>query len=659
MRQHRLRARWDESWPPAASREGERDASSGQILELPDQRNLPSRDRLVLLDRDWRDSGPPPLGLIVDDRLDGCPVYPEPPRYARSVPRLRRLLDRATPPMLFFVLLALVQAGMALVDAVSAGAWSLSVLFDLALRLASTSALTLLPAGVLIWGSTTQRSFRLVLAGVIVWSTLPAIAGLGWWIVRLSPGLMDQFGYASAVAVAAVTVISCVGPAIVAYGFERARKSSLTLADMAKLVAALTLLAWMADISRSVPTRVPAIQPAAAGPDALSLVASVGGAALPLEFACLLLLAYSCVATMVVGEARSRFWQCAAAGAALLSFATFDQIMAGDLPGRATSSLPTGSGLAFGPNSLYGLAGGALLLLAFAVPVWSAARGAVSYERGAPDEIFAWGDEAEQAGGEPIVMSTIVAVAAGADHALALDENGLVGAWGDNSVGQVEVPDGLSGVMAVAAGDGFSLALRPDGTVAAWGTNNLGQTEVPPDLAGVTAIAAGRGFALALMADGTVVGWGDSTYGATPVPSGLADATSISAGDYHGLALLRNGTIVAWGDNTYGQLDVPSRLGPATAISAGGDFCVALLADGTVAAWGDNTYGQLDVPAGLANVTAISAGAFHAVALRAAGDVISWGGGGQRQGEAAHPWRLVDFKAVAAGDGFSLAVRAA
>jgi hypothetical protein len=561
--------------------------------------------------------------------------------------------------MLFFVLLALVQAGMALVDAVSAGAWSLSVLFDLALRLASTSALTLLPAGVLIWGSTTQRSFRLVLAGVIVWSTLPAIAGLGWWIVRLSPGLMDQFGYASAVAVAAVTVISCVGPAIVAYGFERARKSSLTLADMAKLVAALTLLAWMADISRSVPTRVPAIQPAAAGPDALSLVASVGGAALPLEFACLLLLAYSCVATMVVGEARSRFWQCAAAGAALLSFATFDQIMAGDLPGRATSSLPTGSGLAIGPNSLYGLAGGALLLLAFAVPVWSAARGAVSYERGAPDEIFAWGDEAEQAGGEPIVMSTIVAVAAGADHALALDENGLVGAWGDNSVGQVEVPDGLSGVMAVAAGDGFSLALRPDGTVAAWGTNNLGQTEVPPDLAGVTAIAAGRGFALALMADGTVVGWGDSTYGATPVPSGLADATSISAGDYHGLALLRNGTIVAWGDNTYGQLDVPSRLGPATAISAGGDFCVALLADGTVAAWGDNTYGQLDVPAGLANVTAISAGAFHAVALRAAGDVISWGGGGQRQGEAAHPWRLVDFKAVAAGDGFSLAVRAA
>jgi hypothetical protein len=57
-------------------------------------------------------------------------------------------------------------------------------------------------------------------------------------------------------------------------------------------------------------------------------------------------------------------------------------------------------------------------------------------------------------------------------------------------------------------------------------------------------------------------------------------------------------------------------------------------------------------------VTAISAGAFHGVALLARGDVVGWGGGHER-GEGGHPGRLVDFKAVAAGDGFSLAVRAA
>lgn len=135
--------------------------------------------------------------------------------------------------------------------------------------------------------------------------------------------------------------------------------------------------------------------------------------------------------------------------------------------------------------------------------------------------------------------------------------------------------------------------------------------------------------------------------------------TAISAGAYHGLALRRDGTIMAWGDNSYGQSDVPPGLRRVTSISAGADFSLALLADGTVVAWGDNSYGQLDIPPGLQNVTAIAAGAFHALALRADRDVIGWGGGGERLGEAAHPWRLIDFKAVAAGDGFSLAIRAA
>jgi alpha-tubulin suppressor-like RCC1 family protein len=142
------------------------------------------------------------------------------------------------------------------------------------------------------------------------------------------------------------------------------------------------------------------------------------------------------------------------------------------------------------------------------------------------------------------------------------------------------------------------------------------------------------------------------------VPSGLAGVTAISAGEHHAPALRRDGTVVAWGDDAFGQSSLPAGRIRATAISAGGGFSLALLTDGTVAAWGDNSYGQLDVPEGLANVTAISAGVFHALALRADGDVIGWGGG-RRRGESDHPWRLVDFKAVAAGEGFSLTIRAA
>lgn len=661
VRQHWSGARWEEGDPSAASRRGERQVGRGQILELPDPGHLLHRERLRPQEGEWREAGPLSGGQIVEDRLDGLLVYQEPPRRGRTVHRLRRLLDRVSPPMWFFVLLVWAQASTALVDVLSSGDWSASSVANLALRLGYTCAVTLLPAGVLIWRSDAWRSARLVLLGAIVWTTLPAIAGLVWWIVRRSPGLMDQFGYAWAVVVAVVAVVAYVGPAIVAFGLERARRNRMQwLPYLAQRAAVVTALVTLFNAVRWLPlARNTSIQPLGGGIDSLHLAGSVSGAALPLELLCLLILACSCLSAVLAGEAQSRLWQCAAVGATLLAGASLFELSAGNMLGSVATSGLAGRTWDTAAATAILLAGSGLMFLAFASPVWSAARDAEGFGRGAPDEIFSWGAGAEANGSEPIPMITIVAVAAGTDHALALDQQGYVGAWGDDSVGQTDVPDGLSGVIAMAAGDGFSLALRSDGTVVAWGANNLGQTTVPHDLTAVTAIAAGSGFSLALRADGTVVGWGDGHCGATTVPSGLASVTAISAGEYHGLGLRLDGTIVAWGDNSHGQSDVPPGLMRVRSISAGGDFSLALLTNGTIVAWGDNSYGQLDVPAGLKNVTAISAGAFHALALRADGDVIGWGGGGQKRGEAAHPWRLVDFKAVAAGDGFSLAIRAA
>ena len=661
MRQHRPGARWEEDGPSVASRRGEGQVGRGQILDLPDQGHLLRRDRLRPQESEWWGAGPLSGGQIVEDWLDGRRVYQEPPRRGRTMHRLRRLADRVSPPMWFFVLLAGAQASTVLVDVRSSGDWSASSVVGLGLRLGYTCAVTLLPAGVLIWRPDSWRSARLVLVGAIVWTTLPAMAGLGWWIVRRSPGLMDQFGYAWAVVLAVVAVVAYVGPAVVAFGLERARRHRTELlVYLAQRAAVMTALVTLFNAVRWLPlARNTSFQPVGGDIDPLHLAGSVSGAALPLELMCLLILAYSCLSAVLVGEAQSRVWQCAAAGATLLAGASLYELLAGDLLGGAATSGLAGRGWDTAAGTAILLAGSGLVLLAFVSPVWSAARDAEGLGRGAPDEIFSWGAGAEANGSEPIPMITIVAVAAGIDHALALDQHGYVGAWGDDSVGQTDVPDGLSGGIAIAAGDGFSLALCSDGTVVAWGANNLGQTTVPDDLTGVTAIAAGSGFAFALRADGTVVGWGDGICGATPVPSRLAGVTAISAGEHHGLALCRDGTVVAWGDNSYGQSDVPPRLLRVKSISAGGNFSLALLTDGTVVAWGDNSYGQLDVPAELENVTAISAGAFHALALRADGDVIGWGGGGQRLGEAAHPWRLIDFKAVAAGDGFSLAIRAA
>jgi hypothetical protein len=557
--------------------------------------------------------------------------------------------------MWLLVLLALAQSAIAFVDALATSGGSggpVATVLSLESRLGYTLCLTLLPAGVLIWRSDAWRSARLVLGGAIVWTTLPAVAGIAWWIVRRSPGLMDEFGASCAVAVSIVAVLSCAGPAVVAVGLERARKQRTGwLKPLALRAAGATAFVVLLNTYQWLP-------PAGTALDTTSLARFASGFVLPIEVVGLLLLACTCSSAVPAGEPHSRLWQVGALAAIVLAVFGVDEMISGVLRGPlATADLAGTSWSVVWADAIL-LAGSGLMLLAFASPVWSAASDAVGTGDAAPEEVFAWGPDAEGGFGAPLPMSAIVAVAAGKDHALALDDNGRVGAWGDDSVGQTDVPDGLSDVIAVAAGDGFSMALRADGTVMAWGANDLGQTEVPDDLAGVIAIAAGSDFALALKDDGTIVSWGDRDCEAIPVPPALAGVTAISAGEYHALALRRDGTVVAWGDDAFGQSSLPARRIRATAISAGGGFSLALLTDGTVAAWGDNSYGQLDVPAGLGNVTAISAGVFHALALRADGDVVGWGGG-RRRGESDHPWHLVDFKAVAAGDGFSLAIRAA
>ena len=86
---------------------------------------------------------------------------------------------------------------------------------------------------------------------------------------------------------------------------------------------------------------------------------------------------------------------------------------------------------------------------------------------------------------------TVVSLAAGFQHFVMLCSDGTVAAWGDNQVGQlgdgsttqsaVPVLVDQSGVLAgktvvsIAAGGFHTLALCSDGTLAAWGANDVGQ----------------------------------------------------------------------------------------------------------------------------------------------------------------------------------------
>jgi|GEM_PF-3162652 len=199
----------------------------------------------------------------------------------------------------------------------------------------------------------------------------------------------------------------------------------------------------------------------------------------------------------------------------------------------------------------------------------------------------------------------IVWIDAGRSHTVALKEDGTVLTWGENFYGQlgdesdipshfpmyVKGPDGeglLGSIVAVAAGYLHTLALAADGTVWAWGNNDSGQlgngtkadSRLPvqvkgpgsePFLIGVVAIAAGGKHSLAVRADGSVVAWGENPDGC------LGDGTTQS----------RNKPVIVKGNSPEGYL------GGIISLDTGRNFTIALAGDGTVWAWGGNRVGQL------------------------------------------------------------------
>jgi hypothetical protein len=137
---------------------------------------------------------------------------------------------------------------------------------------------------------------------------------------------------------------------------------------------------------------------------------------------------------------------------------------------------------------------------------------------------------------------------------LALRSDGTVVEWpsfyaADND--PLPMPPGLSNVIAIAAGAAHALALRRDGTVVSWGAPvggylnpNYGQTNVPAGLGNVVAIAAGPFISMALKKDGTVVVWGENDDHEVDLAAGLSNIVAIAAGQDFCLAIQTNGTLV-------------------------------------------------------------------------------------------------------------------
>ncbi len=189
--------------------------------------------------------------------------------------------------------------------------------------------------------------------------------------------------------------------------------------------------------------------------------------------------------------------------------------------------------------------------------------------------------------------TTVFGIAAGFAHSVAVTSTGAVYAWGKNYNGslgdgsttdspvpvKVQLPPGTR-VTAVAAGAEHSLAVTSTGAVLAWGYNNDGQlgngsagsSDVPvsvslPAGTKVTTVAAGALHSLALTATGAVLAWGYNTDGelgdgstrssAVPVRVRIPEGrrvTSVAAGELHSLTVTATGGVLAWGGDDFGQL---------------------------------------------------------------------------------------------------------
>lgn len=209
------------------------------------------------------------------------------------------------------------------------------------------------------------------------------------------------------------------------------------------------------------------------------------------------------------------------------------------------------------------------------------------------------------------VLTDIIAVAAGGEHAIALKEDGTVWAWGvytsgkldnDTNIGEdtaVEVRNlngsELKDIVAVSAGNEYTVAVKDDGTVWTWGYNNFGQ-----------------------LGDGSTINSSTPVQVKDSLGNPLTGIITISAGYNHTVAIKSDDTIWAWGRNNFGQLgdgtyedkntavEAKNLNGNAvtgiTSISAGPSDTVAIKNDDTILTWGFNDFDQFSNEASLNNV---------------------------------------------------------
>lgn len=308
--------------------------------------------------------------------------------------------------------------------------------------------------------------------------------------------------------------------------------------------------------------------------------------------------------------------------------------------------------------------------------------------------------------------AVFVALAFNQNFSLAIDKAGQVYGWGDDSYGQlgrgsngqdvcgtslkcrksIGRIEGLPAAVSIAAGYNHALALDKQGNVYTFGRNQAGQlgnastvdSSVPVAVQWPEALQAQKGRIVQVIAassssyalddKGQLWGWGSNSYGnlgqgvtsasqttplLVPMPVGVR-IVEAAAGRDHVLALTDSGQVYAWGLNASSQVGfngyqhkgqatawegnvLSPRLLPhfnsqkAVAVYANANTSYYRNASGQLLAWGmygvtegtGTVYANLDEPENrlptLSGISDLVVGALHQVAFRQQKDLFSWG----------------------------------
>ena len=251
----------------------------------------------------------------------------------------------------------------------------------------------------------------------------------------------------------------------------------------------------------------------------------------------------------------------------------------------------------------------------------------------------------------------IAFLAAGSDHAVAIDEENNFYFWGSTRLRQdaYEGNSDLNGalrrgeleVKQLEAGNQFSIILDTQGNVYLWGNpsgNELecrdkervaeGEDKTPRQYQGnIEKVAVTEHAYVALLKDGTVAYTGLEKDNAllTNLPAELTDGSvrvvDIAACSQNAAAIDENGKIWVWGVSTHSEKAVPELESKPVKIYGGRYHYTVLLENGDVVAWGDDQFGQASVPGSVedADIAAIYAGGNQNYAVTKDGKVLTWG----------------------------------